>query len=63
MWATVFREDVGDPWGYDAFLEVMADPAHPEHDERAEWAGGSFDPALFDLDEVNEAMAWLAWRP
>jgi hypothetical protein len=22
-----------------------------------------FDPAAFDLVEVNEAMAWLAWRP
>ncbi len=26
-------------------------------------SGGSFDPARFDLDEVNEAMARLAWRP
>jgi hypothetical protein len=56
-------EDVGGPWGYDGFLQAMADPAHPEHDERAEWAGGPFDPAAFDLDEVNEALTWLAWRP
>jgi hypothetical protein len=38
----------------------MGDPNHPEHGERTEWAGGPFDPAAFDLDEVNEAMAWLA---
>jgi hypothetical protein len=56
-------EDVGGPWGYDGFLEVMADPAHPEHDERIEWIGGPFDPAAFDLDEVNDALASLAWRP
>jgi hypothetical protein len=56
-------EDVGGPRGYDGFLEVMGDPNHPEHDERTEWAGGPFDPAAFDLVEVNEAMAWLAWRP
>jgi hypothetical protein len=56
-------EDVGGPWGYDGFLEVIADPGHPEHDERTEWAGGSFDPARFGLDEVNEALEWLAWRP
>jgi hypothetical protein len=56
-------EDVGGPWGYEGFLEAMADPAHPEHDERAEWTGGHFDPAAFNLDEVNEALAWLAWRP
>jgi hypothetical protein len=56
-------EDVGGPWGYDGFLEVMGDPNHPEHDERTKWAGGPFDPAAFDIDEVNEAMAWLARQP
>jgi hypothetical protein len=25
--------------------------------------GGPFDPAAFDLDDVNEALAELAWRP
>jgi hypothetical protein len=44
-------------------LEALADPAHPEHDLRMEWAGRPFDPAAFDLDEVNKAMAWLAWPP
>lgn len=37
-------EDVGGPWGYDGFLEALADSDHPEHDERAEWVGGAFDP-------------------
>ena len=56
-------EDVGGPWGYDGFLEAMADPAHPEHEQYREWVGGPFDPAAFDLDEVNEELAGLAWRP
>jgi hypothetical protein len=56
-------EDVGGPWGYDGFLEAMADPTHPEHEQYREWVGGPFDPAAFDLDEVNEELAVLAWRP
>ena len=56
-------EDVGGPWGYEGFLEVMADPSHAEHEERVGWVGGSFGPERFDLDEVNTALEWLAWRP
>jgi hypothetical protein len=41
----------------------MADPDNPEHGERLKWVGGPFDPAVFDLDEVNDALARLAWRP
>jgi hypothetical protein len=46
-------EDVGGPWGYEEFLAVMADPKHPEHDEREEWIGGPFDPEEFSVDDVN----------
>jgi hypothetical protein len=56
-------EDVGGPWGYAAFLEAIADPTHPEHAERIEWMGGTFDPAEFDLAEVNKVLESLAWRP
>jgi hypothetical protein len=56
-------EDVGGPWGYDEFLAAMADPAHPEHEQYREWLGEPFDPAAFDLTEVNAALAELAWRP
>jgi hypothetical protein len=56
-------EDVGGPWGYDELGAALADPSHPDHDERTEWMGGSFDPARFDLEEVNRALGWLAWRP
>ncbi len=56
-------EDVGGPWGYDEFQAVLANPSHPEHDERLGWAGGPFDPHRFDLDEADRALEWLAWRP
>jgi hypothetical protein len=56
-------EDVGGPWGYAGFLAAMADPAHPEHEQYRQWLGGPFDPAAFDLDAVNQALAELAWRP
>jgi Plasmid pRiA4b ORF-3-like protein len=56
-------EDVGGPWGYDEFLAAMADLAHPEHEHYREWQGGPFDPAAFDLDAVNQALAELAWSP
>jgi hypothetical protein len=56
-------EDVGGPWGYEEFQAVLADPSHPEHDERLEWAGGLVDPNRFDLDEADQALQRLAWRP
>lgn len=49
-------EDVGGPWGYADCLAVLADPKHPEHDEREEWIGGSFDPEEFSVDVVNEIL-------
>jgi hypothetical protein len=52
-------EDVGGPWGYIHFLGVMADPNHPEHEERVEWIG-SFDPEAFDIDEVNAQLRALS---
>jgi Plasmid pRiA4b ORF-3-like protein len=56
-------EDVGGPWGYEEFVAAMADPAHAEHEHYRQWIGDPFDPAAFDLTEVNAALAELAWRP
>ena len=41
----------------------MADPAHPDHAERLEWAGGPLDPHRFDSHEADGALEWPAWRP
>jgi hypothetical protein len=49
-------EDCGGVWGYAHFLEVINDPSDPEHEEMLEWAGGSFDPEAFSIEEVNEAL-------
>lgn len=50
-------EDVGGTGGYAEFLEAVRDPAHEEHETMLTWAGGDFDPARFELDEVNAALA------
>ncbi len=57
-------EDCGGIWGYGDLLEVLADPAHDEHEERLEWLGlesaDQFDPAAFDLVATNNALSHLA---
>ncbi len=50
-------EDVGGAWGYEEFLEILADPAHDGPDELQEWLGGAFDPEAFDLEAANAALA------
>jgi hypothetical protein len=53
-------EDVGGTWGYQEYLEAMADPDHERHDEFVGWRG-PFDPEAFDpvkatkLDEAEAA--------
>jgi len=49
-------EDCGGPMGYADLLHVLADPAHPEHDEMREWAPPDFDPADFDVRLTTSMM-------
>ncbi len=49
-------EDVGGVWGYQGFLEAMADPQHEEHEQYVEWIGDTFDPEAFDVDAVNRRL-------
>lgn len=53
-------EDAGGIWGYYEFLEAISDPAHPDHEDYLEWIGGEFDPAAFELEEVNKRLRVLA---
>lgn len=50
-------DDCGGIWGYAELIEVLADPTHPEHEERLEWLGladaSQFTPDTFDLETVN----------
>ncbi|MBA8736595.1 IS1096 element passenger TnpR family protein [Chromobacterium violaceum] len=50
-------EDDGGVPGYYEFLEAIDDPTHEEHEAMLEWCGGSFDPAAFNLDEVNQRLS------
>jgi hypothetical protein len=55
-------EDVGGLPGYYHFLEAIKDPKHPEYEDMTEWAGKDFDPAGFDVQEVNRAFHG-GWGP
>jgi Plasmid pRiA4b ORF-3-like protein len=55
-------EDVGGLPGYYHFLKVIKDPRHPEHADMLEWAETHFDPAAFDVQEVNRAFHG-GWGP
>jgi hypothetical protein len=55
-------EDVGGPWGYANFLEALADPKHPDHEDLAEWCGEPFDPEAFDVNAINRAFHG-GWEP
>jgi hypothetical protein len=59
-------EDVGGVWGYQDFLEAIADPDHEQHDELLEWSGGGFDPEAFDPAAATREMRrglpnWREW--
>jgi Plasmid pRiA4b ORF-3-like protein len=52
-------DDCGGPWGYSETLEALSNPEHPEHEERLEWFGEGFEPEVFDLEAVNQGLAFL----
>lgn len=53
-------EDCGGPWGYEALLQILADPSHPEHQARREWLDQigrpGLDPAAFDRGDFAENL-------
>jgi len=53
-------EDCGGPLGYEELLAVMADPGHPEHADRLEWAGGALDPTRFDVASVASRLGAMS---
>lgn len=50
-------EDSGGVWGYADRLDALENPDHPEHEETLEWLGEDYDPAAFDLEEINQRLA------
>lgn len=52
-------EDCGGPPGYQALLEALNDPQHPEHAAMQSWLGDDFNPEAFDAQAVNQALRFL----
>ena len=48
-------EDVGGVFGYQEYLEAMADPDHEQHEEFMEWSG-PFDAEAFDAQAATTRM-------
>lgn len=48
-------EDVGGVWGYEEFLEAIADPRHEQHRDYIDWIG-DFDPSEFDAEKITKLM-------
>jgi len=48
-------EDVGGTYGYEEYLEAMADPEHEEHESFTRWRG-PFDPEEFDAGVTAKRM-------
>lgn len=49
-------EDCGGIYGYYEKLAVLADPAHPDHQEISDWIGENFDPQAFSADALNRQL-------
>jgi hypothetical protein len=49
-------EDCGGPHGYARLMDVLADPARPEHAELTDWLDRPVDAEAFDLDAVDAAL-------
>ena len=54
-------EDIGGVWGYEEYLEAIADPKHERHDEFMEWNGG-WDSEKFSVEAINKALRGLSRR-
>jgi len=49
-------EDCGGPWGYEDYIDAIADPTHDRHGEMLEWRG-PYDPEAFDAEQATIAMS------
>jgi hypothetical protein len=56
-------EDCGGIGGWAYLCDVLANPEHPEYEERLEWLGYAPDPTEFDLDAVNRALTKIPLGP
>lgn len=54
-------EDCGGPWGFAELIDALGDDKHPQREFYRDWMEQigelDYDPARFDLAEINEALA------
>jgi hypothetical protein len=55
-------ENCGGTHGYARFLEAIANPDDPEHDELLAWTGGDYDPDAFSPTHVTFDDPRERWR-
>lgn len=55
-------EDCGGIPGFYALLEALGDPHHPDHEDRMDWYGGSFDAGDMDVKQINKRLLQIAAR-
>jgi len=55
-------EDSGGIFGYYNWLQALQDPRHEMHQDALEWFGENFEPARFDVNDVNKRLAY-SFRP
>jgi len=55
-------EDCGGTSGYEGLLEILADPAHEEHNDMRRWVGGHYDAGEFNLARTNAVLRRLSRR-
>lgn len=46
-------EDVGGTSGYEEFIETITNPHHPDNQALLQWAGGKYNPNIFDAKKVK----------
>ncbi len=53
-------DDCGGLPGYMELVKVLDDPEHPEHQAMRDWVGADYDPELFDVYAVGNAITLTA---
>lgn len=53
-------EDAGGIHGYERLLQVLANPADPEHAELRAWAGADYNPEVFDVRAAHQTVTLVA---
>lgn len=53
-------EDVGGAYGYERFLDAIANPTHPDHDATLQWYGNRAHGLDFDADRATALLRRMA---